>query len=70
MLLGAAAQLGVYIAFALALVLGFGVEAASSIGIIGGADGPTAILVTSKLGAAVLGGPSLWRPIRIWRSFP
>ena len=49
MLLGAAAQFGVYIAFALALVLGFGVEAASSIGIIGGADGPTAILVTSKL---------------------
>ena len=55
MLLGAAAQLGVYIAFALALVLGFGVEAASSIGIIGGADGPTAILVTSKLAPQYLG---------------
>ena len=55
MLLGAAAQFGVYIAFALALVLGFGVEAASSIGIIGGADGPTAILVTSKLAPQYLG---------------
>ncbi len=55
MLLGAAAQFGVYIAFALALVLGFGGEAASSIGIIGGADGPTAILVTSKLAPQYLG---------------
>ena len=55
MLLGAAAQFGVYIAFALALRLGFGVEAASSIGIIGGADGPTAILVTSKLAPQYLG---------------
>ena len=55
MLLGAAAQFGVYIAFALALVLGFGVEAASSIGIIGGADGPTALLVTSKLAPQYLG---------------
>ena len=55
MLLGAAAQFGVYIAFALALVLGFGVEAAASIGIIGGADGPTAILVTSKLAPQYLG---------------
>ena len=55
MLLGAAAQFGVYIAFALALILGFGVEAASSIGIIGGADGPTAILVTSKLAPQYLG---------------
>lgn len=55
MLLGAAAQFGVYIAFALALIFGFSTEAAASIGIIGGADGPTAILVTSKLAPEYLG---------------
>ena len=55
MILGAAAQFGVYIAFALALVFGFTTEAAASIGIIGGADGPTAILVTSKLAPEYLG---------------
>ncbi|MGN0546738.1 MAG: sodium ion-translocating decarboxylase subunit beta [Acutalibacteraceae bacterium] len=49
LLLGAAAQLGIYIAFVLALLLGFSPEEAASIGIIGGADGPTAILVTTKL---------------------
>ena len=55
MILGAAAQFGVYIAFALALIFGFTTEAAASIGIIGGADGPTAILVTSKLAPEYLG---------------
>ena len=55
MILGAAAQLGVYIAFALALLLGFTTEGAASIGIIGGADGPTAILVTSQLAPEYLG---------------
>ena len=49
LLLGAAAQLGVYVAFILALLLGFSPEEAASIGIIGGADGPTAILLTGKL---------------------
>ena len=48
-LLGAAAQLGVFLAFYLAIVLGFGGNVAASIGIIGGADGPTAILVASRL---------------------
>ncbi len=52
---GAAAQLGIYVAFALALLLGFSNAAAASIGIIGGADGPTAILVTSKLAPELLG---------------
>jgi len=47
--LGAAAQFGIYIAFLLALALGFSPEAAASIGIIGGADGPTAIWLTTKL---------------------
>ncbi|MDO4565388.1 MAG: sodium ion-translocating decarboxylase subunit beta [Clostridia bacterium] len=55
LLLGAAAQLGIYVAFGLALVLGFSSEAAASIGIIGGADGPTAILVTSQLAPQYLG---------------
>ena len=58
MLLGAAAQIGIFAAFFLALALGFNSYEASSIGIIGGADGPTAILVSSKmLGAS--GGNSL-----------
>ena len=49
LLLGAAAQLGIYIAFIIALFLGFTPEEAASIGIIGGADGPTAILITGQL---------------------
>ena len=55
MLLGAAAQLGVYMAFFLALIFGFTMKEAGSIGIIGGADGPTAIYVTSKLAPDLLG---------------
>lgn len=53
--LGAAAQLGIYIAFITAILLGFSPEAAASIAIIGGADGPTAILVTSILKPELLG---------------
>ena len=56
MLLGAAAQLGIYIAFALAyFLLGFTQPQAAAIGIIGGADGPTAILVATKLAPELLG---------------
>ncbi len=47
--LGAAAQMGIYIAFIIAVALGFTPEEAASIGIIGGADGPTAIFLTSRL---------------------
>ncbi len=59
LLMGAAAQLGVFVAFFLALVLGalgfgFGVKEAASIGIIGGADGPTAIYVTKTLAPQLL----------------
>ena len=54
-LLGAAAQLGIFCAFIGALLLGFTPEEASSIGIIGGADGPTAILVTKTLAPHMLG---------------
>ena len=55
LLLGAAAQLGIYCAFLLAVVLGFTGPQAASIGIIGGADGPTAILLTSRLAPELLG---------------
>ena len=54
MLLGAAAQLGIYCAFTLANILGFTAKEAASIGIIGGADGPTAIYLTSKLAPHLL----------------
>ena len=53
--IGGAAQLGVFIAFAGALLLGFTPEEASAIGIIGGADGPTAIYVTKTLAPHLLG---------------
>lgn len=52
--LGAAAQLGIYIAFIVAIILGFDPKEAASIGIIGGADGPTAIFLTSKLAPELL----------------
>jgi len=54
LLLGAAAQLGIYIAFIIAILLGFAPEEAASIGIIGGADGPTAIFLTTKLAPHLL----------------
>jgi len=54
-LLGAAAQLGIFVAFCGALVIGFTPAEAGSIGIIGGADGPTAIFVTSRLAPHLLG---------------
>lgn len=59
LLLGAAAQLGVAAAFLLATVLGFTPQEAASIGIIGGADGPTAIYLTSKLAPHLLGAISI-----------
>lgn len=49
LLLGAAAQFGIFTAFLLALALGFDPRVAAAIGVIGGADGPTAILVASRL---------------------
>ena len=55
MLLGAAAQFGVFIALAGAMILGFDVKEAASIGIIGGADGPTSIYLTMKLAPHLLG---------------
>lgn len=55
LLLGAAAQLGVFLAFFGAVLLGFTGPEAASIGIIGGADGPTAIYLTTKLAPQLLG---------------
>ena len=55
LLLGAAAQLGIYLAFVIAILLGFTPQEAASIGIIGGADGPTAIFLAGKLAAHLLG---------------
>jgi len=55
MLMGAAAQLGVFFAFFGACLLGFAGNVAAAIGIIGGADGPTAIYLTTKLAPAFLG---------------
>ena len=52
--LGAAAQLGIYIAFIVAILLGFAPNEAASIAIIGGADGPTAIFLTTKLAPELL----------------
>ncbi len=55
MLLGAAAQVGIFITFIAALALGFTQQQAASIGIIGGADGPTAIFLSSKLAPELIG---------------
>ena len=55
MLLGAAAQIGVFVALAGAMILGFSVQEAAAIGIIGGADGPTSIYLASKLAPNLLG---------------
>lgn len=55
LLLGAAAQLGVFTTFIGAILLGFNPQEAASIGIIGGADGPTAIYLASKLAPKLLG---------------
>ncbi|MBP1621804.1 MAG: Glutaconyl-CoA decarboxylase [Acidobacteria bacterium] len=55
LVLGAAAQLGVFASFLLAILLGFTLPEAASIGIIGGADGPTSIYLTMKLAPHLLG---------------
>ena len=55
LLLGAAAQIGVYITLIIAVVLGFSLPEAAAIGIIGGADGPTSIFLANKLAPHLLG---------------
>ena len=54
MILGAAAQIGIFVTFMLAIPMGFNAAQAGAIGIIGGADGPTAILTTTKLAPELL----------------
>ena len=56
-LLGAAAQVGIYIAYFLAIFMGFSDKAAAAISIIGGAAGPTSIFLSGKLGQGALMGP-------------
>jgi len=56
-LMGAAAQLGIYVAYVMAILLGFNGKSAAAISIIGGADGPTSIFLASKLGQTKLLGP-------------
>ncbi|MBP5574022.1 MAG: sodium ion-translocating decarboxylase subunit beta, partial [Bacteroidales bacterium] len=65
MVLGAAAQLGVFITFIGALYLGFNLREAGAIGIIGGADGPTAIFLSSRLANGMNGTRNLIGPIAI-----
>ena len=54
LIMGAAAQFGIYVAFSLAIAIGFDPKLAASIGIIGGADGPTAIYLTNRLAPKIL----------------
>jgi oxaloacetate decarboxylase beta subunit len=56
-LMGAAAQFGIYIAYFMAILLGFNGKSAAAISIIGGADGPTSIFLAGKLGQTTLMGP-------------
>lgn len=56
-LLGAAAQIGIFSAYLMAILLGFGDKAAAAISIIGGADGPTSLFLCSKLGQTEYMGP-------------
>ncbi len=65
MFLGAAAQIGVFLTFLGAIYLGFNIQEAGAIGIIGGADGPTAIFLSSKLANGLNGTQNLIGPIAI-----
>lgn len=65
MLLGAAAQVGIFLTFLGAIALGFSSAEAGAIGIIGGADGPTAIFLSSKLANGLNGAQNLIGPIAI-----
>ena len=65
LLLGAAAQIGIFITFFGALLLGFNALEASAIGIIGGADGPTAIFLSNKMLSGAAGGQMLCASIAV-----
>ncbi len=59
LILGAGAQFGVYFAFFISLLLGFNISEAASIGIIGGADGPTTIFLTNRLAPHLIGATAV-----------
>lgn len=59
LILGAGAQFGVYFAFFIALLLGFSIQESASIGIIGGADGPTTIYLTNRLAPHLIGATAV-----------
>ena len=59
LILGAGAQFGVYAAFFISLLLGFNIYEAASIGIIGGADGPTTIFLTNRLAPHLIGATAV-----------
>ena len=59
LLLGAGAQFGIYAAFFISLLLGFSINEAASIGIIGGADGPTTIFLTNRLAPELIGATAV-----------
>ncbi len=59
LILGAGAQFGVYAAFFISLALGFNINEAASIGIIGGADGPTTIFLTNRLAPQLIGATAV-----------
>jgi len=59
LLLGAGAQFGVYFAFFISLLLGFSIHEAACVGIIGGADGPTAIFLTNRLAPHFIGATAV-----------
>jgi len=59
LILGAGAQFGVYAAFFIALLVGFDINQAASIGIIGGADGPTTIFLTNRLAPGLIGATAV-----------
>jgi sodium ion-translocating decarboxylase beta subunit len=59
LILGAGAQFGVYAAFFIALAIGFNINEAASIGIIGGADGPTTIFLTNRLAPTLIGATAV-----------
>ena len=68
LLLGAAAQLGIFMTFIVRYsCLGFTAAEAAAIGIIGGADGPTAIFADRQAGARICWAPSRWPPTATWR---
>ena len=69
-LMGAAAQLGIYVAYFLAILMGFNGKSAAAISIIGGADGPTSIFLAGKLDRRICWDPSLWRPTPICPWYP